>query len=95
MQGVLDVLVPIISVAGFFAWLLARSPVGRAYADRMRAGGGASSADRAEQAQLAEAVDALRREVSELSERMDFAERLLAKGGERDPARLAPRGPGA
>ena len=97
MEGILGVLVPIISVAGFFAWLLARSPVGRAYADRLRARP-APGVDRAEYGDLAETVDALRREVAELSERMDFAERLLAKGGERGEgaaARIAPGGPGA
>ncbi|HUL49037.1 MAG TPA: hypothetical protein VLT79_03380 [Gemmatimonadales bacterium] len=94
MEGVL---IPIVSVVGFFTWLLARSPVGRAYADRLRAGT-APGLDRAEHASLMEAVDALRREVAELSERMDFAERLLARGGDRgegNAARIMPGGSGA
>jgi hypothetical protein len=95
MEGTLGVLVPIVSVIGFFAWLFARSPVGRAYADRIRAGA-APQADRA-YGELTDTVEALRREVAELSERMDFAERLLARGGERgegNAARILPGGSG-
>ena len=83
MEGVVALLIPIVGTIGFFAWLLARSPVGRAYADRLR--GDAVIADRAD---LEASIEALRGEVAELTERMDFTERLLAK--ERDAARLAP-----
>jgi hypothetical protein len=83
MGDALSLLIPIVAVAGFWAWLLARSPVGRAYADRLR--GTAVTTDRAE---LEASIEALRGEVAELAERIDFTERLLAK--ERDAARLAP-----
>jgi len=75
-------------------FLLAISPVGRAIAERIRRpGGGALPADvRGEldelRSELTGEVHQLRTEVSELSERMDFAERLLAK--QRDSDRLAP-----
>src|SRR2546422_4504593 len=75
-------------------FLLAISPVGRAIAERIRRpGGGALPEDvRGEldelRSELTGEVHQLRTEVSELSERMDFAERLLAK--QRDADRLAP-----
>jgi len=75
-------------------FLLAISPVGRAIAERIRrSGGGALPEDvRGEldelRSELTGEVHQLRTEVSELSERMDFAERLLAK--QRDSDRLAP-----
>jgi hypothetical protein len=78
MESVLALLIPILGVIGFWAWLLARSPVGRAYADRLR--GPAVSDDRAD---LEAAIAALRSEVAELTERLDFAERLLAEPRER------------
>lgn len=60
-------------------FLLAYSPVGRALADRMRHKGSAT-------AEIDPAVyhelDQLRADVSELQERVDFAERMLAKPAE-------------
>lgn len=77
-------LVPILAVIGFFGWLLSISPVGRALADRLR-----QRAAPEDVASLQMSVDALRRDVAELVNRMDFAERMLAE--RRDPARLEPR----
>ena len=84
MEGMLALLIPIISVAGFFAWMLAISPVGKAYAERLRHTAKAS-ADGADPEEVLAAVDQLRREVAELAERVDFTERLLAqtRAGER------------
>lgn len=78
---------------GTFA-ALSFSPIGRAVADRIR--GKSSAADGGElRAELAEhkdaisqEVEAVRREVAELAERLDFAERLLAKG--REGQRIGP-----
>jgi hypothetical protein len=56
-------------------FLLSVSPVGRALAERIRSGGTQVLPD----PQLQAEVDALRAEVSELHERVDFAERLLAQ----------------
>jgi hypothetical protein len=75
-------------------FLLAISPVGKAVAERIRRQGGAALPDdvRSEvdamRADVLSELQQLRTEVSELSERMDFAERLLAK--QRDGERLAP-----
>ena len=56
-------------------FLLSISPVGKALAERIRGQGGRSAPD----PELLAEVDALRAEVSELHERVDFAERLLAQ----------------
>ena len=80
MEGTLALLIPIVAVAGFFAWMISLSPVGKAFAERLRHGpahlpqqGGAERED------LLVAVEDLRREVAELAERVDFTERLLAR----------------
>ena len=87
-----DILALILIFGGGAAVAIAFSPIGRAIGDRIR--GRAAGADglRAELAEhreaLSEDLQALRHEVSELAERLDFAERLLAK--QRDVERLAP-----
>ena len=91
ITGVLGI---VLLFGGGTLFLLAISPVGRAIAERIRrSGGGALPEDvRGEldelRSELTGEVHQLRTEVSELSERMDFAERLLAK--QRDGERLAP-----
>lgn len=56
-------------------FLLSLSPVGKALAERIRGQGPHRGAD----PELLAEVDALRADVAELHERMDFAERLLAQ----------------
>jgi hypothetical protein len=51
------------------------SPLGRATAERIRGKAGPDP-------QLYEELDQLRHDVAELQERVDFAERMLAKGPE-------------
>ena len=91
IEGVLAIL---LIFGGGTLFLLAISPVGKALAERIRRpGGGALPEDvRGEldefRSELSGEVQQLRTELSELSERMDFAERLLAK--QRDSDRLAP-----
>jgi hypothetical protein len=67
-------------------WLL-RSPVGDAFAERIRHRGqgrwGAVGEDPQRVAALEEQVSQLQGQVSELAERLDFAERMLAERGER------------
>jgi hypothetical protein len=78
---------------GTFA-ALSFSPIGRAVADRIRgkgaaAGGGELRAELAAHKEaLGQDLEAVRREVAELAERLDFAERLLAKG--REGQRIGP-----
>lgn len=87
MEGALALLIPIVAVGGFFAWMIALSPVGKAYAERLRHGRGPRD-DAGHLEALLEAVEQLRREVAELAERVDFTERLLAK--QREAERLGP-----
>jgi hypothetical protein len=72
MEGILAIT---FIFGGGTLFLLSISPVGRALAERIRSHGGKSGSD----PELLAEVDALRQEVSELHERVDFAERLLAQ----------------
>jgi hypothetical protein len=84
MEGVLALLIPIVAVGGFFSWMIMLSPVGKAYAERIRGKTGQSGAA-GDQEEVLDAIEQLRREVAELAERVDFTERLLGqqRGGER------------
>ena len=68
-------------------------PVGRALADRMRGGprGATGQEIKNLKEEIRAEVDGLRHDLGELAERLDFAERLLAK--QRESARLG-RGEG-
>ncbi|HXG43590.1 MAG TPA: hypothetical protein VNJ71_02415 [Gemmatimonadales bacterium] len=79
MEGTLFVL---IVFGGGMLWLVSRTAIGQAIAERIRGGQPSAQPDPA----LLEELDRLRAEVAELSERMDFAERLLA--AQRDSAQL-------
>ncbi|MBA3659887.1 MAG: hypothetical protein H0W67_09840 [Gemmatimonadales bacterium] len=86
MEGVLAI---IFIFGGGTLFLLSVSPVGKAFAERLR-GRTQSEAD----PELLAEVDALRREVSELSERVDFTERLMLQADDRDRSGKPPLGPG-
>src|SRR5438874_9051309 len=83
-----DILTVILIFGGGACIAMAFSPIGRAVADRIRgksasAGGGDLRTELAEQKDaLDQELEAVRREVEELAERMDFAERLLAQNRE-------------
>jgi chromosome condensin MukBEF complex kleisin-like MukF subunit len=76
--GVIAVFIPIVATGGFFAWMISLSPVGKAYAERMRSATKRED-DGGDREELRSTVEELRREVAELAERVDFTERLLAK----------------
>jgi hypothetical protein len=76
MEGILAIT---FIFGGGTLFLLSVSPVGRAIAERIRSHGAVPAQD----PELLNEVDHLRREVSELQERMDFAERLLLQNQER------------
>jgi hypothetical protein len=59
-------------------FLLSISPIGKALADRLR-----GRVEPVQDPELLAEVDALRSEVAELHERMDFAERILSSSHER------------
>jgi hypothetical protein len=73
MEGILAV---ILIFGGGTLFLLSISPVGKALADRMR---GRTAHD----PELLAEVDALRQELAELQERVDFTERILLSNQER------------
>jgi hypothetical protein len=77
-----DILAIIFIFGGGTAIILAFSPVGRALADRIRHRAPGHDPDPAVQDELLR----LRDEMTELQERVDFAERLLAQRNE--PSRL-------
>jgi hypothetical protein len=79
-----DILAIIFIFGGGTAILLAFSPVGKAIAARIRGEVPAADADPDLRAEL----DMLRRDVVELQERVDFAERMLARA----PAEQVPPG---
>ena len=89
-----DILALILIFGGGACIAMAFSPIGRAVADRIRgksasAGGGDVRTEFAEhKAALDQELEAMRRELAELAERMDFAERLLAR--QREGERLVP-----
>ena len=76
MEGILAIT---FIFGGGTAFLLAISPIGKAIAERIRANGAIPMPD----PELLAEVDSLRRDVTELQERVDFAERLLAQTQER------------
>lgn len=76
MEGILAIT---FIFGGGTAFLLAMSPIGRAIAERIRSRGAVPMQD----PELLAEVDALRHDVSELQERVDFTERLLAQSQER------------
>jgi hypothetical protein len=69
MEGILAI---ILIFGGGTLFLLSVSPVGRAVADRLR-----NQGPPAQDPELLSEVEALRQEVAELHERVDFTERLL------------------
>ena len=89
-----DILAMILIFGGGACVAMAFSPIGRAVAERIRGKSASAGGEgvRAELAEHKEALDheleAVRREVAELAERMDFAERLLARN--REGERLVP-----
>ena len=74
---------------GGAAFLLAISPIGRAIADRIRGKGQVGGSERIVHLQesheaLLDEVDSLRHEVTDLQERVDFTERLIAQNRDQD-----------
>ena len=82
-----DLIAVILLFGGGTLFLLAMSPIGRAFGERIK-GRAPAARDARGQDEVQADVQELRREVAELVERMDFMERLLAKS--RDAERLAP-----
>jgi len=73
-----DILAITFIFGGGSLFLLSISPVGKAFADRLRGQAPPAPID----PELVAELQALRQEVAELHERVDFTERLLAKRAE-------------
>jgi hypothetical protein len=94
MQGLVPIfgMITGLITTGLFFWgivKLAQGPVGTALARRIQghsAGAEIEAEFAAELSHLRDQVDGLRTELTETQERLDFAERMLAKG--RTPERL-------
>ena len=76
MEGILAIT---LIFGGGTLFLLSISPVGKAFADRLR-----GQVEPAQDPELLAEVDALRQEVAELHERVEFAERILLKNKDRN-----------
>jgi len=94
--GIADALAPLFAMAGLATAVLIGMKMRYTYLTKIRGG----DADREELARLSDAVEHLRDEVAalregvvELGERVDFAERMLARGsaGDVDAPALPPR----
>jgi hypothetical protein len=87
-----DILAIILIFGGGAAFLFSVSPIGKAIAARIQAKAGPLPEGLAELGERQDAIldelGALRRELTEVQERMDFTERMLAR--ERSTGRLAP-----
>lgn len=87
MESLFPFLVPISLFVSIAAVAILRGPLGKALAQRLaQPGGGGGSA--AEVEALRGEMDDLRFRLTELEERLDFAERMLAR--QRDPNQLPP-----
>lgn len=79
-----DILALVLIFGGGTLVAISFSPIGRAIAERIRHGGGAPAAP---DPAVYEELDRMRQELSELQERVEFSERLLA--ARRDSKELA------
>lgn len=82
-------MIPIVLFISIAAAVILRGPLGKALADRMAGRVGESESAR-DMEMLRGAVGELRARMEEMEERMDFAERLLAR--QRQPGRLGDGG---
>jgi len=88
-----DILAIVLIFGGGTLFLLAISPIGKAIAERIRGGaphapGAVHEALEGLREEMLTELQQIRHEVSELGERMDFAERMLAQ--HREAERLPP-----
>ena len=80
-------IVPVVMFLSIAAMVILRGPLGKALADRV-AGRHLDRAERHDGEQATAELEEMRLRLTELENRVDFAERLLAKG--RDADRAAP-----
>jgi hypothetical protein len=76
MEGILAIL---LIFGGGTAVMISFSPIGRAIAERLRRRPGEAAPPSEELDELRERLDRMQHQLSELAERQDFAERMLAR----------------
>ncbi|UCG87347.1 MAG: hypothetical protein JSW71_02030 [Gemmatimonadota bacterium] len=79
-----DIIAIVLIFGGGALFLLSVSPVGRAIADRIKGPGLGTPSDvvrqlEETQSHVLDELDAMRQEVADMQERLDFTERLLAR----------------
>ncbi len=82
--GIIAVFIPIVTVFMGGLFLLARTDIGKAIAQRISGGAGSNDDIHARLSEVEGELAGLRQELGETQERLDFAERLLSKGREGD-----------
>lgn len=82
----LGVLIPLLAVLFVGLHSLSRTLIGKAIARRIEGGTGLPEAAHRHLLELQQEVDALRIEIAETQERLDFAERLIARQSQGDRA---------
>jgi hypothetical protein len=83
LTGLVALLIPILPVSVVSLWLFGKTELGRAVAHRLAHGpAAAGTATDEDVAELRQQVDDLRLGMSDMQERLDFAERMLARGRE-------------
>jgi hypothetical protein len=80
-------IVPVVMFLSIAAMVILRGPIGKALADRM-AGRRLEAPPREDGEQVTAELEEMRLRLTELENRVDFAERMLAKG--RDADRVGP-----
>lgn len=80
---ILALMIPVLGIVVHLSGQWLKSPVAHALADRVRGVNAVNQTELQHEVQaLAGEIDVLRRELAEMQERVDFAERLLARGPE-------------
>ena len=95
MEDLIGLAAVVLLFGGGTAFLISISPVGKAIGDRIRGGrqmlpDGAMEKIQESQMALLDELDAMRQELTDVQERLDFAERLLVK--QREMGRLPKAG---
>jgi hypothetical protein len=83
-MGGLEALVPIVLFVSIAAVVILRGPLGRALGERWAGGKGHEGMSREETEALRAEVEDMRYRLTEVEERLDFTERMLAQRGGRE-----------
>lgn len=88
MVGPAEVIVPVAFFISLASILVLRGPLGKALAERIAGRAGSNSVSEHEHQQVLAELDEVKHRLTEIEERLDFAERVLTK--QKDGAVLPP-----